>query len=76
MLNKGEGYTVKLDRVICGADSGTAGGGDKPAAFEQKYCDEQLWEKMVARGWEVDSQAFETGPPVRVRVQPAARKYE
>lgn len=76
MMNKGEGYSVKLDRVICGTDTGAIAGGDKPAAFEKRYCDAQLWEKMVARGWDVESQAFETGPPVRVRVQPAIRKNE
>lgn len=50
--------------------------GAKPIVSNKRYCDGNLWGKMEMLGWDISSQAFETGPPVRVRVQPAARKDE
>ena len=68
----------QLDHVVGQGDANGAAAEDGPGSidFKKRYCDLKLWEKMEALGWDIGSQAFETGPPVRIRFQPAARKDE
>ncbi|KAF4122004.1 Vitamin B6 photo-protection and homoeostasis [Geosmithia morbida] len=67
----GEGYSDKFHEAL---KKDVKDEGESLAP--RKYRNAALWENMQAVGWDLDSQAFETGPPVRIRMQPAARKDE
>lgn len=47
---------------------------EKPEARDMVSAKAELYEKMEAFGWNLDAQAFETGAPVRIRIQPGTRK--
>ncbi|EEU34109.1 uncharacterized protein NECHADRAFT_49969 [Fusarium vanettenii 77-13-4] len=58
-MDKGKGYTERLDRIFY---------------YQQKYDDRELWEAMLAKGWNLASQAFETEAPVRMAIQHEDKK--
>lgn len=67
MMKKGEGYSEELNHVVC-EDS------KEGAKFEKRFCDRVLWQGMVEKGWNLGTQAFETGAPVRLQVMPVVKK--
>ncbi|RKK20249.1 hypothetical protein BFJ68_g1698 [Fusarium oxysporum] len=66
LLEKSQGYTDKLDKIFRVKE--TVDG------YEQKYDKRELWDEMLAKGWNIESQAFETGAPVRLLAQLEGKK--
>lgn len=71
VMTPGEGYSREFNQAVYAGTEAQA-----PPLAPKKYLDRKLWKDMMAKGWDLNTQAFETGPPVRVRMQPAARKDE
>ncbi|UPL02439.1 hypothetical protein LCI18_013373 [Fusarium solani-melongenae] len=75
-MDKGKGYTERLDRIFCGKSSRPSNwntelkkdGDQVDEDYQQKYDDHELWEEMLAKGWNLASQAFETEAPVRMAI--------
>ncbi|KAF4977912.1 hypothetical protein FZEAL_5617 [Fusarium zealandicum] len=85
LMDKGKGYTERLDRIFCGnashisswsSDGNGKGDGEAIDEYQKKYDDRGLWDAMLAKGWNLESQAFETGAPVRLAAQLGAKKDE
>lgn len=74
MLEKGKGYTDGIHRNVV-AQNGMEGFAEGSTGFKKPHRRELLSE-MPRLGWDFASPAFETGAPVRVRVQPAHQKDE
>jgi hypothetical protein len=66
LMEKGKGYTEKLDRIFCGKEA--------IDGYQQKYDQQKLWDGLLAKGWNMNSQAFETGAPVRLLAQLEGKK--
>ncbi|KAF4990987.1 hypothetical protein FGRMN_8108 [Fusarium graminum] len=66
LMEKGKGYTEKLDRIFCGKEP--------IDGYQQKYDDRMLWDELLAKGWNIDSQSFETSAPVRLFAQLEGKK--
>ncbi|QGI81444.1 unnamed protein product [Fusarium fujikuroi] len=66
LLEKSQGFTDKLDKIFRVKE--TVDG------YEQKYDKRELWDEMLAKGWNIESQAFETGAPVRLLAQLEGKK--
>ncbi|KAH6986278.1 vitamin B6 photo-protection and homoeostasis-domain-containing protein [Ilyonectria sp. MPI-CAGE-AT-0026] len=84
LMEKGVGYTVEIDRIFCGERSRfntwqndiVVKDGRDVNGYEKQFCNPELWEKMAANGWNLDSQAFETAAPVRLTAQFRTKKDE
>lgn len=81
LMQRGKGYTAKIDRIFCGQsrnewkveeDAKDA----ELGVYKKRYNDDQLWKALAAKGWNLESQAFETQAPVRLSAQPRPRKEE
>ncbi|OAA41051.1 DUF647 domain-containing protein [Metarhizium rileyi] len=48
----------------------------KPVSMPKQRCadDEELWKSLCRLGWDLETQAFETGAPIRLRAQSVNRK--
>ena len=76
ILDASQGYCDRIDSMVHGHGGDGLEGIGKLPEFEGKFCKGELWKKIEALGWNIESQAFETGLPVRLRVQPASRKFD
>ena len=74
MMDEGKGYSTQLSRFVQGIDVDEKR--VNQPQFQKHFRVAKLWEEMIARGWETRSQSFETGAPVRLRVQASTRKDE
>ncbi|KAH7148359.1 vitamin B6 photo-protection and homoeostasis-domain-containing protein [Dactylonectria macrodidyma] len=82
LMKKGLGYTGQIDRILCAEKSRfnawkndiTVDDGRDVRMYEKRFCDPDLWEGMLAKGWNLDLQAFETGAPVRLTAHFRAKK--
>ncbi|KAF7561552.1 hypothetical protein G7046_g2609 [Stylonectria norvegica] len=84
LMEKGKGYTAELDKIFGSAEpraqewvtDGTDAkdGEAAPEVYKKRFDDRELWETMIAKGWNLDSQAFETAAPVRMTAQPRLEK--
>ncbi|KPM42766.1 hypothetical protein AK830_g3805 [Neonectria ditissima] len=84
LMDKGLGYTAKLDQIFCGenprsspwkldaAPEGNEKGQD--LEYRKRFDDPELWDAMAAKGWNLGSQAFETAAPVRLTAHPRGKK--
>ncbi|KAF5021806.1 hypothetical protein F66182_6181 [Fusarium sp. NRRL 66182] len=66
LMEKDKGYTAELDKIFCGKEA--------VDGYQQKYGDSQLWDGMLAKGWNMDSHGFEKGAPVRLAAQLVGKK--
>ncbi|KAF4438021.1 UPF0420 protein [Fusarium austroafricanum] len=66
LMDKSEGYSDKLDKIFCHKED--------IDGYQQKYDGRELWDAILAQGWNLDSQAFETGAPVRLVAQMEGKK--
>ncbi|KAM0438725.1 hypothetical protein ACHAPT_001482 [Fusarium lateritium] len=81
-MDKGKGYTKRLDRMFCGKGSRISiwnteakkDGGEQAEEYQQKYDDRELWDEMLAKGWNLESQGFETEAPVRLAIHHEDKK--
>ena len=81
-MDKGKGYTERLDRIFCGKSSRPSNWNTESKKdddqidedYHQKYDDRELWEEMLTKGWNLQSQAFETDAPVRMAIQHEDKK--
>ncbi|KAL2671267.1 hypothetical protein Neosp_013847 [[Neocosmospora] mangrovei] len=81
-MDKGKGYTERLDHIFCGKSSRPSNWNNESKKdadqidedYQQKYDDRELWEEMLAKGWNLQSQAFETDAPVRMDIQHEDKK--
>lgn len=76
IIEAGEGYTDNLDGLVKASVDKASQADGRPQLFPRRYGDPELRGKLEKAGWNLGSQAFETGPPVRIRVVPAPRKDE
>lgn len=67
VLDAGQGYCDRIDRVVHGQTGDGLEGIGKLPEFKGKFCQGEMWKKIGALGWSIESQAFETGPPVRLK---------
>ncbi|KAM5352728.1 hypothetical protein ACJ41O_005450 [Fusarium nematophilum] len=78
LMDKGAGYTEKLDRIFCGDRSRISGwskeGGESAEEYTKRFDSPELWDAMIAKGWDLESQLFETGAPVRLAAQVEGKK--
>ncbi|KAM0548204.1 hypothetical protein ACHAPJ_010003 [Fusarium lateritium] len=66
LMEKGKGYTDKIDDIFCGKED--FGG------YQRTYDNPALWNEMLLKGWNMESQGFETGAPVRLVAQLEGKK--
>jgi hypothetical protein len=78
-MTRGTGFSRSLEDVLKGGEDslrkgpmGLAGG----SPFKNNFRKADLYQKMEALGWDLNTQAFETSAPVRIRIQAAVRKDE
>lgn len=77
LMRNGQGYTSQIDRIFCNQSraknwkmDGVDGSEDTELGdYKKRYDHPDLWESMVAAGWNLESQAFETKAPVRLIAQ-------
>lgn len=84
LMEKGRGYTAKLDHIFCGNRPGHIEwkadvadedvDNDYEEEYEKRFSDRELWHTMAMKGWNLETQAFETAAPVRLTAQPRVSK--
>ncbi|CAM1500490.1 Fc.00g096520.m01.CDS01 [Cosmosporella sp. VM-42] len=84
LMQTERGYTANINRIFCKElsriSTGTFGNEQDDnedielGAYKKRFDDTYLWEAMVAQGWNLDSQGFETAAPVRLSAQPRIQK--
>ncbi|CAH0015197.1 unnamed protein product [Clonostachys rhizophaga] len=70
VMEEGKGFTKEVEQLVKKSSSEDGDGG------LTDLLDSEFKEKMQSVGWDLDSQAFETKAPVRLRFQQAHRKDE
>ncbi|KAK7425161.1 hypothetical protein QQX98_000075 [Neonectria punicea] len=85
LMQRGMGYTAKLDQIFCGKESRCSlwkigstedgkGEGEGLSKHKKRFTERELWDGMVAKGWNLESQAFETAAPVRLTAHSRTKK--
>ncbi|KAH6874732.1 vitamin B6 photo-protection and homoeostasis-domain-containing protein [Thelonectria olida] len=85
LMNKGEGYSDKLDWIFVRNKSHPTAwlvkgqvANEKEEQhldeYKKRYNDREFWEAIRAKGWNLKTQAFETGAPVRLTAHSLEKK--
>ncbi|KAH0527169.1 hypothetical protein TsFJ059_002195 [Trichoderma semiorbis] len=75
LMEDGGVYTQKLDELFC--DAGVEGNGrkfsiagkDRDSEFVPQFNSPKLWDELVQKGWNLETQALETTAPVRLQIR-------
>ena len=84
LMQRGQGYTSQIDKIFCAHSRPKKWKIQEPdgsedsefGVYKKRYDNPELWEQMAAKGWNLESQAFETKAPVRLMAQPRNQKNE